>query len=536
MSPENQSRGCQNVLMIDRGYMIDRRIVLEAKTLRALGCSVLLVCTESPEKRYNTDEVDGVPIVRLPEYGVRELPDARLPMREWPSVLSAARNRQAAAAPLRPATTGPDSISAGAPLVGLANLRHRLAMLNAWSRNPQVAIDRILALPGHRCFLRTGAVAIVAVLAMLRGFSQLPRAFLGQPPAAAPEPRAQPECSPLLSENLTTYFAEHPLDAWEMQVARLALAICDLDAIHMHDVPALRPGIFAAVRRGLPAIFDAHELYAYQPNVLGKRKAATFESEARLIHHCTRAVVINREQAEVMRSDYRYERFVTLTNATERPAGFDPRRRYELIRERLAIRPEDRIMLFIGGINTLRKIDQLMEGMSRSRADVHLVLLTWGGEIPFFRNLARTLGIASRVHFLDPVPWSEIIYWCASADVGVMPYQALDMNTRISSPNKLYEFIAAATPVIGSSELVNVRSIVEQEGFGLLRPLHSPKDYAALIDAVFDESQGGPERFRPALIEKGDRYLWERESGDFIAMYRELLGLPDVLQLWEASA
>ena len=74
-----------------------------------------------------------------------------------------------------------------------------------------------------------------------------------------------------------------------------------------------------------------------------------------------------------------------------------------------------------------------------------------------------------------------------------------------------------------SSELVNVRAVIESHHFGVTLPLNGSEDYTALINAIFDEAQGGPERFRASLIQKGDPYLWENESNDFIAMYDELL-------------
>ena len=50
---------------------------------------------------------------------------------------------------------------------------------------------------------------------------------------------------------------------------------------------------------------------------------------------------------------------------------------------------------------------------------------------------------------LDPVPPSDLLRWVASADVGAIPYSGLTLNDRLSSPNKLFECLAAGTPVVG---------------------------------------------------------------------------------------
>ena len=123
---------------------------------------------------------------------------------------------------------------------------------------------------------------------------------------------------------------------------------------------------------------------------------------------------------------------------------------------------------------------------------------------------------------MPPVPWEDMIFWAASADVGILPYQGDDMNTKISSPNKLYEFICAAIPMIGSTELINVKEIIEKEGFGVTYPLKEAKDYAAAIQKMFDPTLGGPRRFKTNLLNKRHLYLWEHEEKKLLNLYKTL--------------
>jgi len=322
---------------------------------------------------------------------------------------------------------------------------------------------------------------------------------------------------------IVEHFGKQPLDTWEQAVLDFACALDRIDVVHAHDLPALRVAVLIAHKRGIRLVYDAHELYSYQPGVIGARKKRLFDTEHALIGFCDEIVCINADQAAVMQKDHGPGRYTPLTNATEQPPGFDITRRYTLVQDHLGLPEGTPTMLFMGGINRGRKIDLLLEGIAKAKVPAHMIFLTWGMEIPEFERMATELGIRDRVHFLDPVPWSEIVYWAASVDVCVMPYQALDLNTRISSPNKMYEFIAAGTPMIGSSELVNVSKVVPVEGFGVLLPFHEADDYARAIDAIFDPAQGGPERFRANLIARADKYLWKAEASGFEAMYARLL-------------
>ena len=513
--------------MIDRGSLTDRRIILEARTLHAMGHRLLLACTVDPAGVHTQEGDAALPTIRFSEYKNHPLHFTRQPMSAWSDYKESPEASETQEAPEAKSTTQKNSV---------AKLVYEVERLYALSENPALARDMIRG-STYPKYVKYGGICLVFVMTILRSvfsssakkemkrssFDMVSQYF--DPAVASHAEQAGGDVSipiDLNSENLRIYFTDNPPDIWESKVIKLALAISDLNAVHVHDLPALRAGIFIGRQLGIPVIYDAHELYAYQPNIVGQRKSHCFEIESRLIHHCAEVVVINRQQAEIMREDYHYHRFTVLTNATVRPEGFDPARRYDLIRQHLPIPPQEKIMIFMGGINSLRKIDELLVGMSMARKDVHMVFLTFGTEIPFYKNLAQELGIAERVHFLPPVPWDDIVYWCASADVGVMPYQLTTVQEQCGSPNKMYEFIAAATPMIGTSEIDNIRTIVEGEHFGVVLPLHEPKDYAALIHLVFDENLGGCERFRPDLLARAERYLWDREAEDFIAMYQRL--------------
>ena len=416
----------------------------------------------------------------------------------------------------------------------IAELRFRISTAEVETLPPAgglVALWRCLTHPRHGLTLLQRSENPLRVLAGLPLalltfdvyiYRHLWRFASGNFPFVTPLPRLLEG----MPDKVIEHFRDQPLDTWENSVLEFALGLDAIDVVHAHDLPALRVATLIALRRGTKLVYDAHELYSYQPGVIGERKKRLFNTEHALIGHVDEIVCINADQAAVMQRDHGPGRYTPLTNATTQPAGFDINQRYHLIQDRLGLPEGTPTMLFMGGINRARKIDLLLEGVAAAREPVHMIFLTWGMEIPEFQALAVKLGIAHRVHFVDPVPWSEIVYWAASVDVGVMPYQALDLNTRISSPNKMYEFIAAGTPMIGSSELVNVERVVNPEGFGVLVPFHVAADYTRAIDLIFDPAQGGPARFRPALIAKAHKYLWDAEARDFAAMYERLLGDP----------
>lgn len=294
------------------------------------------------------------------------------------------------------------------------------------------------------------------------------------------------------------------------------------DVIHCHDYPSLKMATNLAEKLNVPLIYDAHELYSYQPGIPKSISKEIFKNEKILIQKVHTCITVNQQQADIMAADFHFSHFLPISNATIEPKDFNPHEKYDLIRAHTAIPQNEPIMLFQGGINRLRKIDLLLEGLAQVKQKIHMVFITFGNEVDEFKQMAQTLHISDRVHFLPEVPWEDMIYWAASADVGILPYQADDTNTKISSPNKMYEFICSATPMIASSALINVHETLTKEHFGVSYLLKKPEDYAKAIEIMFDEQLGGPKRFKEALLTHRHRYLWAHEAQTLGQFYHKL--------------
>jgi len=122
---------------------------------------------------------------------------------------------------------------------------------------------------------------------------------------------------------------------------------------------------------------------------------------------------------------------------------------------------EARRLGYVGGMK--EKIDfNLLYELMRERNNWHLLLV---GPAPQGRNreLERLTGLEN-VHFLGGVePW-EVPGCLEKLEVGLLPYKKNDYN-RAVFPLKLYEYMAAGVPVVGSGVPSTCR--VEEEGLYL---------------------------------------------------------------------
>jgi glycosyltransferase involved in cell wall biosynthesis len=129
---------------------------------------------------------------------------------------------------------------------------------------------------------------------------------------------------------------------------------------------------------------------------------------------------------------------------------------------------------------------------------------------------------AGRVHVLPAVPPSELLPWTASADVSVMAIQPSSLNHRYTTPQKLFESIAAGVPVV-ASDLPGMAEIVRTDGIGVLCDPTSPGEIAAGIRTIVSASAAERWERRARILRVAhERYNWESQLDTLLALYGEL--------------
>lgn len=262
------------------------------------------------------------------------------------------------------------------------------------------------------------------------------------------------------------------------------------DLVQVHDLPALEAGAELAATWGVPLVYDAHELYPEQKSFSRVQRRICSKVESEQIIKADLVFAVNESIGEEMARRYRISKPVTLLNAIDPPLEFDPEARYDLLREKLGLPAERRILLFQGGFAPHRNLENLMQAMAHVQtADVDLVMMGFGAFGDLLKEKAARLKLlGSRIHFLPAVPQSELLQHSASADMGIIPYPHVDLNSYYCTPNKLFEFIQAGLPIL-ANDSPELNRFVQQNGFGHSARMRSAKEIARSIDVTFARNE-----------------------------------------------
>ena len=104
-----------------------------------------------------------------------------------------------------------------------------------------------------------------------------------------------------------------------------------------------------------------------------------------------------------------------------------------------------------------------------------------------------------------------------------MPIQPTTLNHRLTTPNKLFEAMAAGVPVL-ASDLPGMSTIVRETGCGrLVDPARTDQIAAALRDMLEHPADRAAMGSR-ALDAVRDRYNWPSQAANLFAEYGRLTG------------
>jgi glycosyltransferase involved in cell wall biosynthesis len=277
-----------------------------------------------------------------------------------------------------------------------------------------------------------------------------------------------------------------------------------------------------------PVVYDARDIYLEARNLARSRGITRWlaaRAERGWAARSRRVITVNDAYADVMAERLRVRRPLVVMNCSYRYTPVEPRERR--FHDRFGLEPESRVVLYHGGLFPHRGIEELLAALPALPPDIHLVLMGYGVLEPEFRRrAAEEPGLAGRVWLMNAVPPADLLDWVACADVVAMPIQASTLNHRLTTPNKLFEAMAAGVPSV-VSDLPGMAAIVRETDCGVLVDQTSPSAIGAAITRITtlppDEWRAWRER---CLAAAHERYNWETQVRLLLDEYGRITGRP----------
>ena len=185
-------------------------------------------------------------------------------------------------------------------------------------------------------------------------------------------------------------------------------------------------------------------------------------------------------------------------------------------RRRLGAGPDDLLVLYIGAHGISHALSAVVDAAPKLGDEgVHLALVGDGAEKAKVAARVEQMG-ATNVTMLPSVPREDVPELVAAADICLVPLRDVPIFETFI-PSKMFEFLAAGRPVIGSLR-GEAAEILAEAGALVIEP----EDPAALVGAIL-ELKADPER-RTRMGEQGRAYVTAHyDRAQLARHYRDIL-------------
>jgi D-inositol-3-phosphate glycosyltransferase len=193
----------------------------------------------------------------------------------------------------------------------------------------------------------------------------------------------------------------------------------------------------------------------------------------------------------------------------------------------VGLKPEDRMVLFVGRIEPLKGLDTLIQAMSglelQEKRRVHLAIIggdpsasprEMSGEMARLQRLCDDLSVGQTVVFLGKRDQDRLPYYYSAAELVVMPshYESFGMVA--------LEAMACGTPVI-ASEVGGLAYLVKDGETGFTIPDQEPDTLCEKISWLLNDHELHATMSQRA-VEYAQDYAWEKIARQIMGVYEEL--------------
>ena len=257
-----------------------------------------------------------------------------------------------------------------------------------------------------------------------------------------------------------------------------------IDILYVHSPESALPFLFH--NRHVPVIFHQHgsgnpmlrSKYAYGRNRI---LARLFDVILREIHkRADWIIAIDQLCLEQVKRNGSNDKVSLLLNAVDIKKFSPNQESREHMRKRLAVDDEQHVILFVGRIEQVKRVDRLLDCMAylkSSEVPFRLYLLGEGSLKKRFEDYVTEKRIQDLVTFVGYVASNELPSYYNMADVLVLPSEMEGV------PMVLLEALACGTPVI-ASRVGGIPDLVSNRANGILLDEASPKALSTAIKEV----------------------------------------------------
>ncbi len=281
--------------------------------------------------------------------------------------------------------------------------------------------------------------------------------------------------------------------------------------VQANDLDTLLAARLACWFKRIPLIYDSHELFTEVPELIHRPRTQNVWRwlERHLVKGILYCSTVSQGVAKELEVRYGLNAEV-IRNFPTRKERTNP------------IGSVDSTIIYQGALNVGRGLERLILAMNHIPS-AKLILAGDGDIAQKLKELVAEQRLADRVTFLGRVPADQLHGITQRATIGVSLEEDMGLSYRYALPNKVFDYIQAALPVLVSN-LPEMKALVDDYGCGLSVSSHcTPVELASKLTEMLNDTQGLC-RWRACAEEAAQHLTWENERVKLLKLVGRAIG------------
>ena len=283
----------------------------------------------------------------------------------------------------------------------------------------------------------------------------------------------------------------------------------NFDVVHCHDLDTLKIGIWLKKKLKVKLVYDAHEIFGYMiekdvPNFIVK---FVFNMEKKLIQYVDEIITVNKPVESYLKKIV--DKSITIVMNCKNPL-------YNKYKP-----PKNKVFTisFIGTFEKGRFFPEIVDLIGNVEK-IKFIIAGKKEHFKLYKIVEKTSAKYDNIEFLGQIPFNHVLPLTFKTDVVIYPIDSSTRNSKIITPNKLFEAMACGRPLICSKK-THAGYLTEklQCGIAADSSLDSiKKAVLTLRDNPELCRKFGENGLKAAIRE----YNWDKQKEKLIELYKKL--------------
>ena len=290
--------------------------------------------------------------------------------------------------------------------------------------------------------------------------------------------------------------------------------------IQAHDMNALPLAYLIAKIKGIPLIYDSHELWAHSHHA--NFPCAVLKIAAKIERFCAKRadeiITVSDSIARHLEKEFEKKHVSVVKNVP----SYVHKGKYDLFRQKYSISLNTPIFLYQGLITEARGAKLIFDAISKidKKSDYIFVFLGNGSFLEELKELVSSHNLTNKVKVEGFVPQGELLKYTASADIGVHALDRTCLNHEYCLPNKVFEYIHSGIGMI-CPDLVELTKFIEENSLGAIYKSGDVNDLRITLEGFIDNPLQIEEAKYSALKAQNE-YNWSVEEKILLNIYSKI--------------